>query len=556
MYHYSKKLLLELTIDHAHPIFDDLRLNQPQKTYDKRKIQGFDFVNDDIDYIFIESIEENKFLITYLNQTYFDLAKRLTILTSHLLRDKLNHLSLHLKKNKEINALKNLLDFKGQGVFKLHQNQVIPMNHQAKQWLGENLKMLTYEDFQLSLEPKLYIDQLTNQNRFDVSYRGTPYELITTTIDYELYLLLEKQRPKEQVAKEDWQIHPSHSICLIDMHNHDDMIEQLGYQAYHKQLLTFIDVLPKLSNHHLLDLVVEANHMIYLLLDTRDKRLFDRIFEKANHLLGDSYDLRFSYLPFNSDINTMKDKLLYLLSLTSNVEPKHITEKILRLNEEKSHLYLQTIQSLIKNKQVKLIDHLVKDWQTQTTRYHVIEVDDLNVLTDKALLKQIFQREDLAILFDRLVVNQVLAKVKDIHDISTWFIPLTKASIQSKKALNYLFRRFDLAKQHHFILMMDYPSYQSLSKSDKQYLKEKDIDLCLIHYPIDMNQLMVIHPIDYVIIEPNLFEHEFTKEIIDMLKKRFKTLIYDHQDQQLLKAKLQSLKIDLVMGEFSGRKFL
>jgi hypothetical protein len=556
MYHYSKKLLLEKTIDHTHPIYDDLRNKQAQKTYQKNDIQGFDFVNEDIDYIFIENIEEDKFLVTYLEQAQFDLAKRLTILSSHILKEKFNHLVLQLKQRQDTKALKQVLDHKKQGLFKLHQNQMIPLNDQAKLWLGKNQEMLAYEDFQASLEPKLYIDQLTHQNHFDLTYKGQPYHLTTATIDFDCYLLFEKQGPVQQSQKDDWQAHESHSICLIDIHNHEALIESLSYQHYQMQMNTLIQSLPKLSNHHLLDVLVEANHLFYLLLDTRDKRLPDRLLDKAHQVLGHSYDLRLTYLPFNTPIESMKDRLLHLLSLTTTDEPKQLTEKIIRVNEEKRHLYLQTIQSLIKNKRLKLLDHFVLDWQTHSKKYHVIDVDDLSVLTDKAQLNQVLLNESLAILFDRLVVNQVLEKLKDINQKATWFIPITKASIQSKKALNYLFRRFDIVKQHQFVLLMDDVSYQSLSKSDKDYLYDKDIQLCIKNYSLAINQLMNTDPIDYIIIEPELFEHEFAKEMIQMIEKRFNIIIYNHQDKELLKTKLQALKIDHVMGEYSGRKFL
>jgi hypothetical protein len=55
-------------------------------------------------------------------------------------------------------------------------------------------------------------------------------------------------------------------------------------------------------------------------------------------------------------------------------------------------------------------------------------------------------------------------------------------------------------------------------------------------------------------IDSQVFNSDLSDEWMVMLKKRFDTIIYNHQDNQLLKKDLQRLGIYLVKGAFSGEK--
>ncbi|HKL47782.1 MAG TPA: hypothetical protein VJ878_03855, partial [Candidatus Izemoplasmatales bacterium] len=556
IYHLSKKLLLEKTIDNQHAIYEDMRGHQTKATYTREEIKGFEFVEGTMDYLFVEAVEEDGYLLAYIKQEHYDLSKKLTTLTKHLLKEKINDLTIRKSQKNQSDALRKIMDMNHQAVFKLHHHQMVPLNNSAKQMLGRGHTMMAYHNFQEQVTPMIYIDQLMENKQFDIVFQETDYRLNPVCIEYDVYLMFEKLEKHIRTTDTEWQAKPTDSILLVDIRNHQALTTMLGFKTVNQHLKALIEQVPKLSNMHLKDTIVEANHLLYLLLDTRDKRISERLSKKINSAMGHLVDLRFAYINFNTDFNNAKDKLLDMISQTSLTKTGIFSEKIIRINQEKDQLYIKTIQSMIQSNAINLIDYHVKDWTKQSTQYHYLSIDDLHILKEKKRLRRIFNDQSLAIEFDRLVVNQLIAKAKKLKYPRPWILPLNKASIESKKAFNYLLRRFDILEDHQIIIRLEDASYQTLSDKDKQYLHDKHVSICLENITIDVQRLRHQTTIDYLVIQPDVFEASFLEDMMPLLKKRFKQIIYNHHDQKLFKAKLTRHNIQLIMGAFSGKEKL
>ena len=554
LYHYSKKLLLERKIDHDHMIYEHLRKHESQETYAKDVIQGLDYVREGVDYLFVEAVEGHAYLMAYVSKDYFDLGKKLILLAKHILKEKINAFDLRNRKEKEGNALLDILDINEMAVFNLHDHLLTPLNKHAKTMIQTDKGSITYQDFQAHMAPRLYTDQFTDNQVFTVNYKDQSYKLTSVCQDYHVFLMFSAFKETEVPDHKPWQAHANDGVVLLDIRNHHQLKDSFGMENYDQIFDSIENSLDKLSNRHMKDMLMDGRHLIYVLLDTRDKRIPERLGQKVQDLLGPDFDLRLAYVNFNQDLHQTKRKLNHMIGLTSKEKPYLLSEKPLRLYAEQRHLYKQNIQNMLKQKQIKLIDYRIKDWTSDQVKYHYIDVDDLNLLTHKDILNQIFNEEAMAINFDRLIVNHLIQYAKDLAKGKSWILPIHPASIKSKKAFNYLLRRLSILKEDDIIICLDHSQYHALSKKDKDYLKDKGMAICIKHVHMDLQTLSDIEKLDYLILGTEIFNHPFSKQMIEILNQKFNQIIYDHGDQNLSKASLKTHEIKLIMGDFSGKK--
>ena len=552
--HYSKKLLLEKVLDQYHLIIDDIFKGEHKQTYPRQLIESFIYVEDDVDYIFLEKINDSEYLLTYTSQQFFDLAKKLTILTSHVLKEKLLEFNMRTQNNQLVTSLKSLLDMKNIGLFKISNHQIILMNDYAHTLLNTDLLFMQFDDFQKQLDSIIYLDELSQNKSFEVTYSGKQLKIISYTLDFDVYLLIEESKENPAKTENLWVKHQEHSILLLEISNYKTLISKLGYNNYQERLQLYINELPKLSNNHLLDYKFIANHLIYILLDTRDKRIPERLSEKSSLFLGLSFDLRFSYQLMNENESLVIDKLNYLLAYTSTEDKFIFSDKFIRKEKEIEYLYLETINKLINNKNLKLKQDYIKNWRTQKISHIEVDYHHLNILTDPCKVEYVLSKNGLNIHFDRLLVNTLINDAKALGRNMRWIVPISIESIKSKKAFNYLLRRIDLINHHQVTWLLSIDAYLSLSKEDINYLNEKKVSIALKGDLSDFSILDKMTLTDYYMIQPQLFNHEFSMEIVSILHKRFNHIIYSHNDESLVKADLERLQIDLIKGAYAGNE--
>ena len=553
LYHYSKKLLLEKAVGLEHPILFDCLRHEYHSTYTRPDLDGFVFVNDDIDVLFIEAIEKETFLLMLVKKANYDLAKRLTLLSSGLIKDKLHHLSLLKTLQSEHSAYINLLDKAKIGCIKIQDNHVFMLNETVKQIVGVDQSSIPFMDLQQRIEPKLYVDDFLDLKQTSLTVNNHLFNCQSYVEKTDIYVMFSSIC---EVKPSEWTSNEKDSLILIDISNYRTLIESLGYCAYQSQLKNFIEALPEATNYHLKDYQVFANHQILILLDHRDKRIFDRLDKKIKQELLEGFDLRMAYHHFNHDLKESIYQLEQLIYLTHRHQPKQSGDLPLRKHNEVEMLYSKMAKGFIRDKQIRLIHAFVKHWHNKQVAYVDIEIDDLGVLKNELILERVLKNEALEVAWDRLVVNQLLqdARVYDAH--TCFIIPIHSTSIESKKEFNYLLRRLKRLEGHRYIFKMHISDYLNLSQSDREYILEKSIDLMLEGPFNDIHQLNQLTKQSLCLIDSSIVSNEFSNAWLAILRQKFDTIIFDHHDKQLLKTDLLRLQIELVKGRYSGRKVI
>lgn len=551
MYHYSKTLLLEKDLLINHPLVDQMIDGKTEKIYSRDWIDSFEFVSEDTEAIFVEKIDEQSYFLGYVNQDNYDLARKLSLLSVGLLREKLNNFSLIKKLNSLNKAFVGLMDNQKIGMIKIHNNLLIILNESAKKMMSIDKATMAFTDFQKLFTETLYLDDFIHNQSLEITLGLKKLLIYTQRLNMDLYLTLEEVIEEKT---DEWQPSKDESLILLDIFNHIDIKNAMGYAAYGLIFKGLVDSLPKATNQHLLAYQVSMDHQILLRLDNRDKRIFERLDSKLKVDTSLHLDIRYAYHYFNHKLKDVKAQLYQLISMTNIDKPMISGDLPIRKKEESDNLYLKTIQRFINDKHIVLKHAYVKNWNTQKVTHIDIDYDDLSLLTDSKQLKHVLKVNQLEILFDRLIVNQLINDQKCYQEKTSFIIPISKASIESKKAFNYLLRRLQMLESHHIYYKISIKDYMALSLKDQTYLNEKGIHLAIIGPLNHIGQIDGLIPQSICFIGPDIFKSEMAVEWIGMLRKRFKNLVYDHQDNQLLKTDLERLNIHLVKGGFSGYK--
>jgi hypothetical protein len=551
MMHYSKKLLLEKDLEDNHSITHDI-LNQTNKhIYQRSDIQDFEFVGDEIECIFVEKINDDTYFLGYTSRDDYDLSRRLSLVSAGLLRQRLNHYSLVKTHQSLERGYLSLLESKGMGLIKIHHQHLILLNQQARDICQTEKDLISMKDFQEMISPMLYLDELTERVDQNIQINGQEYLMTTQLIDFDLYVLLDKT-PEVQI--DTWQPSSTQSIILIDVVNHYQLKNDWGYENYQTTFKTLVEALPKATNLHVMDMKIESNHQICILLNNRDKRIFERLDHKLKDERWQKFDIRYAYHHFNQSYEDTLNQLLKLLSMTTKDNHQLSGDQPLRKADEMEKLYLSTLKKWINDQSIQLRHSLIKNWESNQVTHIDIDFKDIGIINDHSYVRKVLKSNDLEILFDRLMVNQLIKDAQVYNHQTKFILPVSNASIESKKAFNYLLRRLKSIEKHQIIFKLQTSDYLLLSKSDQLYLLDKEISIALIGPILELNQIQQLDRLSILMIDSQVFNSDLSDEWMGMLKKRFDTIIYNHQDNQLLKKDLQRLGIYLVKGAFSGEK--
>jgi len=547
--HLSKSLLLDKDINIDHPIMDDFKSDHIQNTYHKDMIQDFIFVDDDVDILMIEHVQDQSYLLAFIKDTYYDISKKLLILSSKLLKQKLIHYDLLSSHQALSEGLKHLLNQKKLPFIKIHKNQIFLLNESAKTFFGLDENMLQYDLFQDHMNPKIYMDEFQEKTRHETYYKDRHIVIYSQVVGFDVYALIEDI--KEVVLDEPKQ-NDQESVIELVINNHRPYIESFGFDKYLSDLKAFIESLNQMANHHIIYLELEAHHVIFIQLDTVDKRIFERLYDKIKKDFS-LFDVRMSYQRFNLSWQDMKEKLTHMIALTSKEQATIAKDALIKKEEHINHLYMTSIQTMIQQKQITLKHQFIKDWSSNEIAFVDVTFHH-DILTNKKRINQIFANKELAILFDRLMVNQLIVDVKNDHKPMSFILAFTRASIQSSKAFNYLLRRIKLLENHQIIFKFHLDDYLSLSHDDLKHLEDKGFKILI---DLQLSQILTvksIHHQDLVMVHPDIIEDEDVQAWMMILHKRFDHIIYDHHEKTLMKKQLKNLNIHYVKGGFAGGK--
>lgn len=550
VYHLSKQMLLEKNQEINHYIYEDLLVGNQSSVYSKSEVKSLEFYLESTEFVFIEKVNEQSYMMAYVEQQSYDLAKKLIILTAHVLADKLYFDEIIHQKDHQLKSSYDLLNLAEIGFFKVAHQQLICLNQYGKGLLQLESSMIPFSDFQSMVEPMIYIDDLLSNTQISLMINGVEMIIYAIAIDLTVYVMI--QRRLDDVKKTDhtWVEHKEHSVALLVVYNDHQLISKYGYEKYRILFTQLLKQLPKLTNHHLLDHRQEANHWIYLLLDNRDKRLTERLIFKIHQLLDDDFDIRLSYLMMNQDFDTLKSKLDHLIFFTSKANPFISSARIIDQEKEKNHQYLSHIKQMLDAKSLPIKSQKIIDWKKQTISLLLWAFDSPQHLSDMTRFNQILNDHQLDTSYNLLFVNQLIKEVVNLTKPTKILIPISTASIISKKAFNYLLKRLKLIVRHQIVFYLSFSDYRLLGQKDKQYLNDKQISICLKTSLIDLSQMNQIEDLDYCLIEPEVMNHEFSLAYAMMLKKKFHHIIYHHYDETVTRSSLETHDVTYLMGRY------
>ncbi|MFO7969311.1 MAG: hypothetical protein R6U15_04260 [Candidatus Izemoplasmatales bacterium] len=552
--HFSKELLLEKDIETNNSIFSDIINNEFSNTYKTLDLQDFIFVTKNTDYILVEKIVDQEFLLTYINDKNFAQAKKITILSSYLIKNNLNDFKIKAENNKFIVNYSKLLTNSKIALLKIVNNYIYFVNDYAKVLFNQNDRFIKFSLFQKQLEKIVYLDELLKTNELLITYNNKQINLLIQKHDYELYILAKEKPTKTKSLKFDELTQDKQkSLVLISINNYLEYINNYSYKQFQAIKKALVELIYDQSNNHIINLIDTCDSMIYLHLDTIDKRVVKRIAsEIINKYL--ELDLRVVYSKFDKPIKQTDEELKNLLAFTSKKSPIVMTNKDFKLETEKDNFYLELTKKFINENKIKLKYNLIKNWETNKISFLELDIFELELLADKDRLKSIISKHKLGILFDRLIVNQFISELKKTSIKSSFIIPITYETINSKKAFNYLLKRIETDKINQIIFKIDFQTYLNLPNDLKKYLIEKNIIFCFenVFYNFDFKTIKYLTSAKYIIINNNEYNHKYFIEFSEIIYNNEIKIIYDHKHEKLIKSDLKTKNINYIKGEFAG----
>ncbi|MFW5795277.1 MAG: hypothetical protein ACOCV1_07335, partial [Bacillota bacterium] len=170
-------------------------------------------------------------------------------------------------------------------------------------------------------------------------------------------------------------------------------------------------------------------------------------------------------------------------------------------------------------------------------------------------LNKIISLNNLGILFDRLVINQFIRDLKMTSLKTKFIIPVSLASLNSKKEINYLLKRLDILNKEQIIFKLDFETYLELNQEIKDYLKDKQIKLCFenILKDLDFNNLNYICKAKYIILNNYEYNHNYYYLLKEEFTNKNIQIIYNHKQEKLIKSDLLQKAISYIIGDYAGK---
>ncbi|MCF7923527.1 MAG: hypothetical protein K9L64_00290 [Candidatus Izimaplasma sp.] len=552
--HFNKSLLFEKKVEEDYLLFNDLKYDKFLKTYKATEVNDLIFLNDKVDYIFVEKIKEKEFIVTYINEDNFSLAKKFTILASDLLKNNLNEFTIKAEQNKYIKNTKKLLNHDELALLKISNNFVYFLNDYAKELFLQKKDFINFDVFQNKLDEIVYLDELLGKSKVDISFNKKPIKLQIEKDQYDLYILAKaKTNQNNTITLDTLSLNNQESIILLSLNDYLDYINVNSYIDYLKLKNNIKGFIKKQANRHLKNIIPNGEQLIYFHLDTNDKRVAERISKQVVAEFLD-VDIRVVYTKFNKPITELDKHLKNLIAFSTKEENIILTDKDYKLNKEKDRLYHELVKKFINEKQIDLKYALVKNWETDKLCFFDIDINEIELLKDKKRLTNLIKRYELGILYDRLIINQLINDLKYSNIKTKIIVPISKSSFESKKALNYLLKRLEIIKSNVIIFKLRFNDYLLIDDNLKEYLKTKDINLCFydIFSEMKIDQMYFLDDAKYLMINPKEYNNKFIKTINDMLVVSKKAIIYDHQNESLIKSDLKNKGIFYIKGSFAG----
>ncbi|MBI9009738.1 MAG: hypothetical protein JEZ05_06885 [Tenericutes bacterium] len=578
-YHYSKGLLLEKTpkiTEYSETLIEDLL-----KTETMNELYVYDdlieyaksvYKTVETQYFFVNGVKREEsydyFCVYSKDLNDFDFQQKLVLIAHQIIKNEINHFDKQNKITKNIDNYKNLFKISDFGLCKIDKGSIQLLNENALRILDTKLDYLAFEEFQLGLQKKVFLDDLLYAEKIDVVYQNKALRLYISKDNLSIYLLIEELKtaegndlinrfldlPNENKLIEDLKNSSSKSILLLDIRNYINYFKDYNYNAYQDLLLTYINHLKVIARMHFEALYIESFHSIYLVLKTTDKRVVSRIKESV-YKLETSFDVRTSYIQINNnfDFSTLIE-LRYLNSLTTLEHPFIIDNKYFRYNLELAKTLVININNLIAKKEIPLHYQALGDWAKESIDILRVMISDKALLGEAASLKRVLKSANLELEWDYLIVQSLVKDLRTSSYNKKILLELSTKTVEDTKALKRIIKRLlqPSISVSSFIIKLRLDEFNDLDHLIENFelLKAHDFSICLYDFNnhFNLKDFRVFEKVNFLEIDISDTDNKYFEQFLSTLKSRDITYILNHKNKSVTKSVLEKYSITYLDG--------
>jgi hypothetical protein len=462
--------------------------------------------------------------------------------------------------------VKNLLTWLNQdekGILLIKDNQIRVFNAAARELLEIDKDVISIEDFQARLVKNIYLDELLSLNNTIIKYQGSSLKKLKLNIfkeDLKLYLIIEEVK-EETEKKHDFgirdllgkEVKNDSSLVLFNLRNYHDLIKDYSMVIYDELIQELTQTIKTSSRNYFLELYADGMDSIYLLIETKDKRILKRVVDEAKALVSNRIDMRVASINLK-DIIAAEDleSLKYLVSLTKNDIWYLADSKMFRRNREVAKTIYENLKKVLAERKLKLAFKPVVVWEERTLQYLYLDLVEKSILGDKESLVRVVNANKKEIEWDDLI-SDILVKDTRLMNVKSRFImDISIKTLTEKNALSKIKKRFN-SKSFNNSSCYFTIDYQEYLLSMKQVENTENIYLRNLVENLLIKDINILKNFRGVIITASEIEKSDFGHLFDLIKGLNLEIIYDHGKTDLTKSFLKDNDIKLVMGEAYGK---
>ena len=566
--HFSKGLLLEKEIEcfeNDRSVYKEISDFKFNEVYVKDQLKTFSndpYLNDKTQNIFVKEVEEFSYLVFYYERFEYFNTKKLFDLVSVLIKKLILDINRFSGKVRLLDSLLNVLNQESYGVYALRNNNLELLNQEAKKLLGIDKEYISIEEFQNRLVKNIYVDELLKKDEIVLKIDSFGISLVRFIIyrdEFDIYLVGKKEEIQDKRSKylefgdlKNRVVKDDNSLILINLRDYHELFKDYSLSRYNDLLSRMYDVIKLSSRNYFKEVFIEGLDNIYLLVDTKDKRIISRIIDELFSEFNKDIDIRISSVNLKSEIDdeVILD-LKYLVSLTDKERKYLVDSKVFRTNREVARTIKLNVEKILSEGNIKLSYQLIVNWQNDSFKYVYVDVLNRVLLGNKPSLKRVIEANNLTNEWDNLMVSQLVKDVRLAQTSAKFVIEVSLKTLIDKDEFAKLKKKLAVKafSNSEIYYLIDFEEYLKL----KPTLNFEQIIFRNVLKAVKLSEIEVLKRIKNMIITDEEINQEAGSLLLKIVKENLTEVIYDHQKSDLLKSFLVNNKLELVMGEGFAR---
>jgi hypothetical protein len=566
-WHYSSGLLLEKELSVTDDtVYKDIANLEYKSVYEKKELSSISqdkFMNAECKYVFVNEIYDFNYFVFYLDNSEYYNGRKFFELCVTLTRKLLNDFDLQKFNQSLVSNLLTWLNHDEKGLLLIKDNQIRLLNDAAKEILENEKDIISIEDFQARLVKNIYLDELLGLQDTIIKYQNSSLKKLKLNIfkeDLKLYLIIEEV--KEEInKKQDFGIRDligkdiknDSSVVLFNLRNYHDLIKDYSMVIYDELIQELTKTIKTSSRNYFLEMYRDGMDSIYLLIETKDKRILKRVVDEAKNVVSTRIDIRAASVNLKDVVLSEDiDNLKYLVSLTKNDIWYLADSKVFRKNREVANTIYENLKKVLDERKLKLAFKPVVNWENKSLQYLYLDLVEKSILGDKESLIRVVNANKKEIEWDDLI-SDILVKDTRLMNVKCRFImDISIKTLTDKNAFGKIKRRFNSKSFNNSscYFAVDYKEYLLGMNQDEHtenfYLRNMAENLLV-------KDINILKKFRGVIITAKEIETKDYGYLLSLIRELNLEVIYDHGKSDLTRSFLKDANISLVMGEAYGK---